>query len=440
MEKQDNDVTPLAVTDWKDIRKVFGIKAKNRRGHIYITGKTGSGKSNLIGNMVVSDLKQGNGLALIDPHGDLAEAVLDFVPDERVDDVIYFNPADLDYPIPFNPLRKVAPDFRSLVASGLISVFKKIWPEFWGPRLEHILRYSILTLLEYPNGTLLELPKLLTNKEFRKVVLTHIKEVYVREFWLLEFEKYSTWFKSEATSPILNKIGQFLASVPLRNCVGQSRNTFDLREVMDSGKILIANLGRGKIGEDGSALLGAMLVTRIQLAAMSRADIPERERKPFYLYVDEFHDFVTLAFADILSESRKYGLNLTLAHQYQKQLDEKLRSAILGNVGTMIAFRLSAEDASVIANEFYPYVSETDLTNLPNHHVYLRLMVEGSISRPFSAMTLSMPEVSESRKDEVIQRSRTRYGRPRIEVEQEIRLRSAHLNQKPPQSAGGLFI
>jgi DNA helicase HerA-like ATPase len=249
-----NPVTPLAITNFRDIRKRFGIKERNRRGHMYIIGKTGTGKSTLIENMVISDIKESQGLALIDPHGDLVEKVLHFVSKRRIEDVIYFNPADIDYPIAFNPLERVHPDYHYLVASGLISVFKKIWSEFWGPRLEHILRNSILTLLDYPKSTLLDMPRLLTDKEFRNGVIQRITNQQVREFWLFEFEKYSAWLRSEAISPILNKIGQFLASIPLRNIVGQKENSFDLRKAMDEGKILLVNLAKGRIGEENCSL------------------------------------------------------------------------------------------------------------------------------------------------------------------------------------------
>ncbi len=395
---------------------------------MYIIGKTGTGKSTLMENMVISDVRDGNGLALIDPHGDLAEDVLSFVPKRRVKDVIYFNPADLEHPIPFNPLERAHRDYHYLIASGLISVFRKIWPDFWGPRLEHILRHSILTLLEYPNATLLDIPRLLTDKEFRKTVVGRINNQQVREFWLFEFEKYSAWLRSEATSPILNKVGQFLTSIPLRNVVGQKENTFRLRSAMDEGKVLIVNLAKGKIGEENCSLLGAMIVTRIWLAAMSRADIPERERRPFYLYVDEIHNFLTQSFADILSEARKYGLNLTLAHQYMEQLDEKMKGAIFGNVGTIISFRVGIEDAKHLAGEFYPVFDANDLVNLPNHHIYLKLMIDGATSQPFSALTLAPPERKSSYKADIIKLTRERYAKTRKEVEREILLGSSHPN------------
>jgi len=419
-----NPITLFAVTDYRDIRKRFGIKEKNRRGHIYIIGKTGTGKSTLIKNMAISDIRAGKGLALIDPHGDLAEDLLDFIPKKRVKDVVYFNPGDLEYPIAFNPLEKVPKDFHHLVVSGIISTFKKIWADFWGLRLEHILRFSVLTLLDYPESTLLDLPKLLTHKEFRQEVLKHATSSQVREFWFYEFEKYSAWLRSEAISPILNKIGQFLISLPLRNIVGQKENTFNIRTLMDERKILIVNLSKGKIGEENCALLGAMIVIKIQLAALSRVDSKEKYRKPFYLYVDEIHNFLTLSFADILSEARKYGLNLTLAHQYIEQLDEKLRAAIFRNVGTLICFRIGAGDAKYLAKEFSPVFCKGDLVNLHNHHIYLKLMIDGKTSKPFSAVTLAPFIKGRSFKDEIIKNSRKNYSRKRREVEKVVLFRT----------------
>jgi hypothetical protein len=429
MRRRNNDKNPIttfAVTNYRDIRKRFGIKQKNRQGHMYIIGKTGTGKSTLIENMIISDIRAGNGLALIDPHGDLAEDILHFVPKRRIEDVIYFNPADMEYPIAFNPLEKVGLYYHHLVASGLISVFKKVWSEFWGPRLEHILRHSILTLLEYPDSTLLDIPRLLTDKDFRQHVLEFVRHQEVREFWFFEFEKYSAWLRSEAVSPILNKVGQFLTSTPLRNIVGQNKNTFRLRKVMDEEKILVVNLAKGKIGEDNCSLLGAMIVTRIQLAALSRSDLPENKRKAFCLYVDEIHNFLTLSFADILSEARKYGLNLVLAHQYIEQLDQKIRAAILGNAGTIISFRVGAEDAKYLAREFHPVFEETDLVNLANYHIYLKLLIDGVASRAFSATTLGPPNRKSPYKKEIIEKTRKTYAKPRKEVEREILLRSSY--------------
>ena len=431
--QKNNPITPFAITDYRDIRQLFGIKRKNRRGHIYIIGKTGTGKSTLIENMTISDINNGYGVALIDPHGDMAEEILDYIPKKRIKDVIYFNPADLDNPIAFNPLEKVPKDFQHLVASGIVSTFKKIWSESWGPRLEHILRNALLSLLEYPNSTLLDLPKLLTDKDFRMNIISYVTHPQVREFWFSEFEKYSAWLKSEAVSPILNKIGQFLISIPLRNIVGQKENTFDIRQAMDEGKILIVNLAKGKIGEDNCSLLGALIVTKIQLAALSRANQPEDKRKPFYLFVDEIHSFITLSFADILSEARKYGLNLVLAHQYIEQLDERIRAAIFGNIGTIISFRIGAEDAKYLAQEFAPVFNETDLINLPNFHIYLKLMIDGITSQPFSAATLKLREMNTSHKKEIIEFSREQYTRPRSVVEQQMFSQPYHLHNSNGQ-------
>jgi energy-coupling factor transporter ATP-binding protein EcfA2 len=420
--KDHNPITPFAITNYRDIRQRFGIKQKNRRAHLCIVGKTGTGKSTLIQTMARYDIEMGYGIALIDPHGDLAEAILESIPANRINDVVYFNPADLEFPIPFNPLEHVPADRRFLVASGLISVFKKVWGDFWGPRLEHILRNALLTLLGFPGATLLDLPRLLTDEPFRMTVLKRVTHPHVRDFWFSEFGKYSAYLKSEAVAPILNKVGQFVASTPLRNMVGQrTPTTLDFRQMMDEGKILIANLAKGKIGEDNTSLLGAMLVTKIQLAALSRADVPEHERRTFYCYVDEFHNFITMSFADILAESRKYALSLTLAsQQLSTQIDERLRSAILGNVGTLISFRVGVEDAKLLAPEFAPTFGVTDLINLPNHHIYLKLLIDGRPSQPFSACTLSPTPTRASYKREIIEQSRQRYARPRSDVEREL--------------------
>ncbi len=418
-----NPVTPFAVTDYRDIRERFGIKEKNRRGHMYIIGKTGTGKTTLIQNMIVSDIRSGNGIAVIDPHGDLAEELLNFIPKKRIKETIYFNPADLDYPIAFNPLEKVDKNHQHLVASGLISVFHKIWHEFWGPRMEHILRNAILALLEYPGSTLLDLQSILVYKEFRRRVLEKVTNQQVKDFWLTEFEKYSAWFRADALAPVQNRVGQFLSAPLMKNMLGQRENSIDFRNIMDEGKILIVNLSKGRIGEDNCALLGAMIVTKIQLAAMSRADLPEEKRKSFYFYTDEIHNFLTQSFCNIMAEARKYGLSLVLTHQYIDQLDEKVSCAVFGNVGTLITFRIGARDAEFLKTEFHPVFNEADLTNLPNYHIYLKLMIDGVTSKPFSAVTLAPPEIRISYQEKIIKTSRKRYARNRKEVEQEIMTR-----------------
>ena len=387
---------------------------------MYILGKTGTGKSTLIKNMTVSDIRDGNGLAVIDPHGDLAEDLLNFIPRTRIKDVIYFNPADLEFPIAFNPLNKVHPDYHHLVASGLISVFKKIWSESWGPRLAYILRNSILALLDYPESTLLDISKLMIDTDFRGKVLKQVKNPEVKDFWLKEFENYSAWLRSEAISPLQNKVGEFLCTRPVRNIFCQKESAFSFRKIMDEGKILIVNLSKGKIGEDMCSLLGAMIITRMELAALSRADTGEEKRKPFYLYVDEMHNFITRSFAYILSESRKYGLSLILTHQYIDQLDEKIRSAVFGNVGTLISFRVGHEDAQVLAREFRPVFDETDLVNLSNYRIYIKLMIDGITSKPFSAVTLPPPNYQKSYREPIISNSRRQYARPRYEVEKAL--------------------
>ncbi len=419
-ESGDSDITLFAKTNFRNVWKLFGIKTDDRRRHMYVIGKTGMGKSTLIENMVVQDIKAGRGLALVDPHGDTVEKMLNFIPSHRVNDVIYLNPADFDFPIAFNVLEAVSPTQRHLVASGLIAVFKKIWVDSWGPRLEYVLRNTILALLEYPGSTLLGVTRLLVDKKYRDKVVAKITDPIVRAFWVDEFNAYSNQFRTEAISPIQNKVGQFLSSSIIRNIVGQPKSTVDMREVIDGGKILLLNLAKGRIGEDNSALLGAMLITKLQLAAMSRIDVPEEQRRDFYLYVDEFQNFATESFANILSEARKYRLNLIVAHQYIEQLDEKVQAAVFGNVGSIILFRVGAADAETLVTEFEPTFAETDLVNLTKFDIYLKLMIDGVASDPFSATTLPPLSGPEGKADTVIAVSRERYAKPRALVEEKI--------------------
>jgi type IV secretory pathway TraG/TraD family ATPase VirD4 len=385
----ENDITIFAETNFRDQRARFGIKRKDRRLHMYLIGKTGMGKSTLMENMIYSDLSAGEGLAVIDPHGDLVQKVLTLIPQERKADLVYFNPADLARPIGFNMLEAIESAHHHLIASELISVFKKIWIDSWGPRTEYILRNTILALLEVPGATLLEVPRMLADKEYRSAVMAILGDEQVKRFWTNEFDRYTARFRSEAISPIQNKVGQFVTNRVIRDIIGQKQSSFDVRQIMDEGKILLVDLSKGKIGEDASALLGAMLLTRIELAALSRADIQEHQRRDFYVYIDEFYNFTTASFANILAEARKYRLNLVLAHQYIEQLDEELRAAIFGNVGTVISFRLGARDAEYVAREFHPVFSEDDLINLPQYHICLKLMIDGINAAPFSAVTLA---------------------------------------------------
>jgi len=416
-----DDINFFAETNYRNQKVKFGIKPNDRRRHFYIIGKTGMGKTTLEENMAIQDIQSGKGVGIVDPHGEFAEKMLDYVPSHRVNDVIYFNPADLDYPIAFNVIEKVDPEHRHLVASGLVGVFKKLWAESWGPRLEYVLRNAILALLEYPGSTLLGIMRILTDKEYRKKVVEKISDPVVRSFWVDEFAKYPDRFMAEAVAPIQNKVGQFLTSPLIRNVVGQTRSAINIREAMDTNKILIMNLSKGRIGEDNSALFGNMLITRLQLAAMSRVDIPENERHDFYLYIDEFQNFATESFANILSEARKYRLDLILAHQYITQMSEEVRDAVFGNVGTMVTFRIGAYDAEYVEKEFEPEFMINDLVSLGFAQVYLKLMIDGIASRPFSATTLppiQKPEISH--RDKIIKISRERYSTDRSEVEEKI--------------------
>ena len=418
---ENNDITYFGKTNFRGKEHTFGIKREDRRRHMYVIGKTGMGKTTLLENMIISDIISGQGLAVVDPHGDLAEEILNFIPANRVNDVIYFNPADIDYPIAFNVMEHVDPKYRHLIASGLIGVFKKIWADSWGPRLEYLLRNTILALLEYPDSTLLGVPRLLIDEDYRKKVVSKISDPVVKTFWTDEFTKYSKQFTVEAISPIQNKVGQFLSSSLVRNIVSQPHSSIDMRDIMDNKKILIVNLSKGRIGEDYSALLGAMLITKIQLAAMGRVDTPEEERKDFYLYVDEFQNFATDSFAGILSEARKYRLDLIVAHQYIGQLEETVSDAIFGNVGTIISFRVGATDAEFLEKEFEPIFMMNDLVNLAKYDMYLKLMIDGVSGDAFSATSLPPIQVTvKSDPEKIVRVSRERYTKKREEVEDKV--------------------
>ncbi len=418
----NNEVIFFAQTNFRNQMRRFGIKTDDRRRHMYLIGKTGMGKSTILENMIVEDIRAGRGVAVVDPHGDLAEKIIKYIPSNRINDVVYFNPSDIEYPIAFNLVEQVEPHLRHLVASGLIGVFQKLWADSWGPRLEYILRNTILAILDFPGSTLLGVVRMLSDKEYRKKVVTNVKDPVVKSFWEKEFAGYADKFASEAVSPIQNKVGQFLSSSLMRNIVGQVKSSINMREIMDEGKILIMNLSKGRIGEDNSALLGAMMITKIQLAAMSRVDIEEETRRDFYLYIDEFQNFSTESFANILSEARKYRLNLIMAHQYIEQLDEKVRPAVFGNVGTIIVFRVGANDAEELVKEFTPIFTEEDIVNLPKFEMYLKLMIDGIASDPFSARGLSPLSAEEKTKNEekVINYSRQKYANDREEVEEKI--------------------
>lgn len=427
-----SEIAFFAKTNFRNQERPFGIKTDDRRRHMYLIGKTGMGKTNLLENLVIQDIQKGHGIAYIDPHGDTAEKLLKAIPADRINDVIYFNPADQDFPIAFNVMEKVSEEYRHLVSSGLIGVFKKIWADSWGPRLEYILRNAILALLEYPGSTLLGVTRILVDKSYRERVVEKITDPVIRSFWVDEFPKWSDRVLQEVISPIQNKVGQFLSSSLIRNIVGQTISSFDIREIMDNKKILIMNLSKGRIGEDNSALLGAMMITKIQLAAMGRVDIPEDTRNDFYLYVDEFQNFATESFANILSEARKYHLNLILANQYVEQIDEKVRNAIFGNAGTIVSFRVGAMDAEFLEKEFEPVFMLNDLVNLPKYHIYLKLMIDGISGDAFSAVTLPPIGITltEENEEKVIRISRERYTNSRADVEDKIRRWSGMLTEE----------
>ena len=421
-----SEINFFAKTNFRNKEVAFGIKEDDRRRHMYVIGKTGMGKSNMLENMAIQDIRDGKGICVVDPHGEFAEKMVRAIPGNRINDLVYFNPADSEWPIAFNILESVEEDKKNLVASGMMGVFKKIWPDVWSPRMEYILNNTILALLDYPGSTMLGVNRMMSDKDFRKRVYPKIKDPVVKSFWINEFDQWEDRFRKEAVAAIQNKVGQFLSSPVIRHIVGQPKSTIDMREIMDNGKILIVNLSKGRIGEDAMKLLGGMVVTKIQLAAMGRVDMPEEDRRDFYLYVDEFQNFATEAFANILSEARKYRLSLILAHQYINQLifdgNATVRDAIFGNVGTIVSFRVGAEDAEHLEKEFDPVFVMNDIVNLSKYHIYLKLMIDGIAGDAFSATTLPPVDLAETlgNEENAIKVSRERYGRSRKEIEEKI--------------------
>lgn len=443
-----SEINFFAKTNFRNQERSFGIKKDDRRRHMYVIGKTGMGKSNMLENMAIQDIRAGYGVCYVDPHGEGAEKMLRAVPPDRINDVVYFNPADKDFPIAFNILESVDEDKKNLVASGMMGVFKKIWPDVWSPRMEYILNNTILALLDYPGSTMLGVNRMMSDKDYRKRVYPKIKDPVVKSFWLNEFDKWEDKFRKEAVAAIQNKVGQFLSSFVIRHIVGQPKSTIDMRDIMDNQKILIVNLSKGRIGEDAMRLLGGMIVTKIQLAAMGRVEIPEEERKDFYLYVDEFQNFATESFANILSEARKYRLALILAHQYINQLifdgNSTVRDAIFGNVGTIVSFRVGAEDAEALEKEFEPVFMMNDIVNLSKYQMYLKLMIDGIAGDAFSATALPPVNLSDTQDnmEKVVKVSRERYGKSRAEVEEKIARWSGMFNfeEFEKESANGKEI
>ena len=424
----DENISAFGLTNFRGINHQFGMLRSDRSRHVYIIGQTGAGKSGTLELFALSDIFHNHGYAIIDPHGDFAVNNMRFIPGSRLEDVVYFNPADTAYPLGFNPLEVTNPNQKSNISSEVIGVLKRMFGESWGPRLEYILRYTILALLDRPETTMLDITRMLTDKKFRKETLSYSMDTVVLQFWNVEFASWTEKFAAEAIAPVLNKVGAFTANPVIRNIIGQPKSTFNIRQIMDEGKILIVNLSKGLIGEDNASILGAFLVTKIQLAAMSRSDIPNIEdRRPFYLYVDEFQNFATDSFATILSEARKYGLNLTVANQYIGQMTETVRDAVFGNVGTMISFRVSADDSPILGKQFEPQFEPQDLLQMHNRHFIINMVISGEKAPAFSATTLTLPETQIDNAGRIIENTRRIYSRNRADVEAEI---SAAIN--PP--------
>ena len=431
-DTNDDQISAFGVTNFRGINHQFGMLRYDRSRHVYIIGQTGAGKSGLLELFALSDIFHNQGYAIIDPHGDFAINNMKFIPGSRLNDVVYFNPADTAYPLGFNPLEVTNPNQKTNISSEVIGVLKRMFGDSWGPRLEYILRYTILALLDRPETTMLDITRMLTDKNFRKETLGYCRDTVVLQFWNVEFASWNDKFVAEAVAPVLNKVGAFTANPIIRNIIGQPKSTFNIRQIMDEGKILIVNLSKGLIGEDNAAILGSFLVTKIQLAAMSRSDIPDiRDRRPFYLYVDEFQNFATDSFATILSEARKYGLNLTVANQYISQMNETVRDAVFGNVGTMISFRVSADDAPILAKQFEPNFEAVDLLQMHNRNFVINMVIGGEKTPAFSARTLELPPSQADNTLHIIEHSRRMYSRSREDVEKEIN--AAIMPQPQPQ-------
>ncbi len=434
-EEHDKDISAFGLTNFRGVNQQFGIHRSDRGRHIYVIGQTGTGKSGLLELFALSDVFHNQGYAIIDPHGDFAVNNLRFVPASRIKDVVYFNPADTAFPMGFNPMEVTDPALRNNISSEIIGVMKRMFGESWGPRLEYILRYTILALLYYPNTTMLDITRMLTDKRFRNEVLAHVQDTVVLNFWNIEFASWNDKFQAEAIAPVLNKVGAFTANPIIRNIIGQSKSTFNIRKLMDEGKILIVNLSKGLLGEDNASILGAFLVIKIQLAAMSRADIPNiDDRRPFYLYVDEFQNFATDSFATILSEARKYGLNLTVANQYVSQMQDTVRDAVFGNVGTMITMRVSADDAPILGKPFAPQFLPEDIMQMHNRHFIISMVIKGEKVPAFSATTLTIPPAQTDFSPQIIQNTRSLYATTREEIEAEIQGRNTPPSASAPQS------
>ena len=413
-DEQKIATTFFAKTEFRNKDEIFGIKeGEDRRRHTYIVGKSGTGKTTLIANMAIDDIRKGRGVAIIDPHGDLCSTILDYVPSNRINDCCYFNPADPEYAYPLNVLEAQNDSQRELVASGVISIFKKLYGTIsWGPRLEHILRNAVLTLVNFDGADLTHVVEILTNRNFRQKVVGQLNNQTLRNFWLNEFEQMDPKFQNEAIAPILNKVGQFISSSNIRNTIAHPHSKVRIQEIMDQRKILIADLSTGKLGEDNSALLGAMLITQIQLSAMNRVFQSQEERSDFYLYVDEFQNFATDAFIKILSEARKFKLNLIVANQYMSQLDRTIQDALFGNVGSLMSFVVGNQDAFILSKEFgQTKFPAEDLVKLGRYQIICKLSIDSETTEPFYATTLPPLSCKNQGRDKLIRISQERWGK-----------------------------
>jgi len=416
-KEETKDTSLFGVSNYHNSNEKFGIKRGDRRRHLYMVGKSGTGKSKLLELFISEDIRNGEGVAVLDPHGDLVDNVLRMIPPDRINDVVYFDPADTKFPIAFNPLEKVDEAYKMQITVGFINIFKKLFGSNWSDRLEHVLRYTTLALLDSPDTTVLSILKMLSDKNYRQAITARIKDSVVKNFWVNEFAGWSEKFDADAITPLLNKVGQFVATNMIRNIIGQPVNRFNIREIMDKKKILLMKVSKGLLGEENSSLIGAMIVTKIYQAAMSRADTPEEKRDDFYFYVDEFQNFATDTFAEILSEARKYRLNLTIAHQFVGQLNDKMIKTVFGNVGSMISFRVGAEDAAILEQEYTPTFKVRDIINLAVRDFYIKMSINGEVRKPFSGRTMDVMMPAENSSKEIIAASRSKYATPVDEVE-----------------------
>ncbi len=417
----EHDVSGFGLTNYHNNFVPFGIRRSDRRRHLYIVGKSGVGKSKLLELLINEDLQNNEGIAVLDPHGDLVDAIMRFIPEHRVQDVVLLNPADVDFPIAFNPLEKIDDAYKMQLTVGFIDIFKKLFGGNWTYRLEHVLRYTTLALLDSPNTTVLSILKMLTDKNYRQKIVSRIQDSVVKSFWVSEFAAWSEKFDAEAITPLLNKVGQFVATNMIRNMIGQPTTLFNIREIMDKKKILLMKVSKGLLGEENSSLIGSMIITKLYQAAMSRADTQEDKRTDFYFYVDEFQNFATDTFTEILSEARKYRLNLTIAHQYMGQLSPTVRKTVFGNVGSMVSFRVGAEDAAILEQEYNPIFKERDIINLGVREFYIKMSVNGESREAFSGRTLDAPKTERDFTPEIIAQSREKYANPRADVEERLK-------------------